>query len=202
MLEPVLFGLNYGAACAAQPGPMQAFFLSRVAQVGWRRTLPACLAPILGDGPIAALVLLALRQVPSGMERALRVAGGLLLLYMAFLAFRSLRRDDLGAQADSERTPHSLLQALAVNIMNPAPYISWATVLGPDVMRQWTRQPAGAIGLVAAFYAVLTVGNAFLIVAMGLLHGLGPRFVRGMILVSALLLAALGVWRVAGSAMG
>lgn len=47
LLEYIFVGGSLAFAAAAQPGPLQAFLLSRVAAVGWKRTLPASLAPIV-----------------------------------------------------------------------------------------------------------------------------------------------------------
>ena len=80
MLEYLLIGGGFAFAAAAQPGPLQAFYLSKVASGGWRRTLPACLAPVISDGPIAVVILSVLHRLPEGFENYLKAGGGLLLL--------------------------------------------------------------------------------------------------------------------------
>ena len=194
-----MFGLGFGFAAVVQPGPMQAFFLARVAQVGWRRTLPACLAPVASDGPIAGLVLLALHRVPAGLERGLQAAGGVLLIVMAIAIAHRSRSGKGDARPRSEAAPHSLWQAVGVNILNPAPYVAWSLVLGPEVMRAWGRQPSAAVALIVSFYAVLTLGNGLTIVALGGLNALGPQRMRALVPVSAAILGALGVYRLATS---
>ena len=67
-----------------QPGPFQAFLLSLVARYGWRRAMPAVLAPLVSDPPIVAIVLLVLTRLPEQFLAALRVAGGLFLLFLAW----------------------------------------------------------------------------------------------------------------------
>jgi threonine/homoserine/homoserine lactone efflux protein len=79
VLEYLLIGGGFAFAAAIQPGPLQAFLLSSVAQKGWKRTLPASLSPLLSDGPIALLVLLVLNRVPETMGRVLQATGGVLL---------------------------------------------------------------------------------------------------------------------------
>jgi threonine/homoserine/homoserine lactone efflux protein len=92
MLESFLIGSGFAFAAAIQPGPLQAFLVSRVAATGWRRTLPACWAPLLSDVPIALLVLLVLGRLPATVQQILRMCGGALLLYLAWVAFRQWRR--------------------------------------------------------------------------------------------------------------
>src|SRR5512147_2464274 len=93
MLEYLLLGGGFALAAAAQPGPLQAFLLSRVAERGWKPTLPAALAPLLSDGPIALLAVFVLGRLPRTLAHALGAAGGLLLLYLAWSAFREWRRE-------------------------------------------------------------------------------------------------------------
>ena len=77
MLEYIVIGGGFAFAAAAQPGPLQAFLISRVAADGWRRTLPAAFAPLVSDGPIAVVVLTLLHQVARGFESCLKGVGGI-----------------------------------------------------------------------------------------------------------------------------
>jgi len=83
MIESIFIGSGFAFAAAVQPGPLQAFLLSKVAQSGWRRTLPASLAPLLSDIPIALLMLFFLNNISTAIYGVLKVSGGILLLYYA-----------------------------------------------------------------------------------------------------------------------
>ena len=76
MLAYLLLGVTFAFAAAVQPGPLQAYIVSRTLSHGWRRALPAAFSPLLSDGPIIVLALLALSRLPAGFERGLRLAGG------------------------------------------------------------------------------------------------------------------------------
>jgi threonine/homoserine/homoserine lactone efflux protein len=195
LLKYLLIGSSFAFAAAAQPGPLQAFLLARVAANGWRRTLPAALAPLISDGPIALLILLILHRVPGGIERALRLAGGVVLLYFAYAAFMEWRRTrDLAAQTGGS-APRTLFQAVAVNLVNPGPYIGWSLVLGPLAIEAWQQTPAHAVGLVAAFYITMVTCLALFILLLGTTSFLGPRGRRSLLLLSAFALAALGIYQ-------
>jgi threonine/homoserine/homoserine lactone efflux protein len=77
-------GIGYGFAAAVQPGPLQTYLISQALMKGWRKSLPAAFAPLLSDGPIIALCLFVLSQVPSWLQRFLYIAGGLFVLYLAY----------------------------------------------------------------------------------------------------------------------
>jgi threonine/homoserine/homoserine lactone efflux protein len=64
LVESALLGGSLAVAAAIQPGPLQAFLVSRVVASGWKHTLPACFAPLVSDGPIAALAIVAVGQIP------------------------------------------------------------------------------------------------------------------------------------------
>jgi threonine/homoserine/homoserine lactone efflux protein len=51
---------------------------------GWRHTLPAALAPLLSDIPIAIVILFILSRIPAWMVHALRLTGGFFLLYLVY----------------------------------------------------------------------------------------------------------------------
>jgi threonine/homoserine/homoserine lactone efflux protein len=192
MMQYFILGGGFAFAAAIQPGPLQAFLLSRVATVGWKRTLPASLAPLLSDGPIAALVLLVLGQLSQSMQQILRAAGGVLLIYFAWTAFRQWRRpaeQDLRISA-----PRTLFQAALVNILNPNPYLGWAFVLGPSAVTAWHQRPADAVALIASFYGTMVVMLSLFIMLVGTVRFLGPRARHGLLAISAFILALLGAY--------
>ncbi|MGD8604206.1 MAG: LysE family transporter [Anaerolineales bacterium] len=195
MLEYILLGSGFAFAAAVQPGPFQAFLLSSVAQRGWRRTLPAALAPVVSDGPIALLILFIINQVPDLLNNMLQIAGGFLLLYLGWQTYQTWRADEPVEAVPQEGQPSTLLQAAAVNLLNPNPYLGWSLVLGPAVINAWDITPLYAAGLVAAFYITLILGNAVIIALLGTTTWLSARARRRLVLVSALTLAALGIYR-------
>ena len=195
MLTYLLLGAGYGFAAAVQPGPLQAFLLARAAADGWRPTLPAACSPLLSDGPIAILVLVVLGQVPSTGQHVLRAAGGVLLLYLAWVAFRDTPAEAGAASARSRPAPRTLRQAALVNLLNPNPYLGWALVLGPAAVTGWRQGPMYAAALIVAFYGVLVAGLAAFIVLASSTQLLPPRAQRGLVLASAVVLAALGAYQ-------
>ncbi|HKJ91655.1 MAG TPA: LysE family transporter [Longimicrobiales bacterium] len=192
MLQSILFAGGYAFAAGIQPGPLQAFLLSRTFAHGWKRTLPAALAPLLSDGPIALVVLLVVGQLSPRAQQGLRMAGGVLLLYLAWAAFRQTRNDAEPEQAGS--APRTLFQAVLVNLLNPNAYLGWAFILGPALLTAWHRQPAQGIALLVTFYGVLVTTTAAFVVLAGTARFLSEQAQRALLGVSALVLAGLGVY--------
>ena len=201
MLKYILIGSGFAFAAAVQPGPLQAFYLSRVASSGWRKTLPASLAPVISDGPIAVLILLVLHRLPEGFENYLKAAGGILLLYFAVKTFGEWRRGNEGTGKEAQSAPRTLFQAVAVNAVNPGPYLGWSLILGPAFLEAWQQTPAYAVALVTAFYVTMVVSLALFILLLGTTTFLGPRGRRGLLLMASAALAGLGIYQLV-SAIG
>lgn len=202
MLASFLLGAGFAFTAAVQPGPLTAFLLAKVAERGWKATLPAAFAPVLSDGPIALLVLLLLRTLDDPLRRGLQAAGGLFLLYLALSTLRQLRRVAGRGAAERPSAPRTLLQATTINILNPAPYLGWSLVLGPAVLQAWARAPASAAVLIGAFYGTMVALLMGLVFLFGASRFFGPRGQRILGLLSALALAALGAHQLAGSLRG
>jgi len=199
MLESIFIGGGFAFAAAIQPGPLQAFLLSNVAQKGWKRTLPASFSPLISDGPIALFVLLVLNHIPEMMSRVLQAAGGAFLIYLAWASYRQWRKQTATDPGTDDSVPRTLVRAATVNILNPNPYLGWSLVLGPAILAAWHQNPASAVVLVIAFYTTMVTVLVCTILLFGTTRFLGPGGRRALILVSAATLAALGAYQLVAS---
>lgn len=194
MLEYLVLGGGFAFAAAIQPGPLQAFLIARVAADGWRRTLPAALAPVVSDGPIAAVVLLLLHTVARGLESVLQATGGVVYLGFAVATWLEWRRAGAGASRQPRSSPRTLLEAVAVNLVNPGPYLGWSLILGPLALEAWSESPGRVGALIGGFYVVMVATLAAFILLVGTTTFLGARARRALLLVSAAALAAIALY--------
>ena len=202
VLEYLLLGGGLGLAAGLQPGPMLAFLLARTAAAGWRRTLPACFAPLLSDGPIALVSLLLLSRLGPSFELVLQAAGGLLLLYFAVAGFRQWRRPELPAREG--KALRTIVDAALLNLLNPNPYLGWSLVLGPTLVAAWRQSEVHALAFVVSLYGTMCGTMALFVLVVGATGALAPASRRALAFVGAALLAAVGaflltvsLWRVA-----
>jgi threonine/homoserine/homoserine lactone efflux protein len=194
MLETIVIGIGYALSAALQPGPLQAFFLSKVSQQGWRCTMPAAFAPLISDGPIALVAILLVGFLPDSFRSLLQLAGGFLLLYFAWSAIRGGRSTPASQEQPSQAVPVTVFQAALINLLNPNPYLGWSLVMGPAVMAAWDQGPALAAALLLSFYLTLISASLGVIYLMGQALLLGPQARRWMSLISALLLVGLSIY--------
>jgi threonine/homoserine/homoserine lactone efflux protein len=156
------------------------------------------LAPALSDAPIAALALLILTQVASAVLAWLQLAGGLMLLYLAWHAYRQLGQSNELQPAKARQ--QTLAQAILVNLLNPNPYLGWTLVLGPLVQRAWLSAPAWGVATVVAFYGTFALALLFLIRSFGLFGRLTDFWRHRLQILSLLLLLALAAYLIISSA--
>ena len=191
----IIQGIGYGFAAAAQPGPFQTYIISQTLNSGWRRTLPAVFAPLVSDGPIIILVLLVLSQVPDWFQRALYVAGGLFILFLAFNAFRGWRKFDPGGGEGSQSGGQSLFKAAMMNVLSPGPYLFWSLVTGPILLAGWRQAPTNGLGLLAGFYLAMILCLGGFVAVFATARQLGPRVNRTLLGVSAVALFGFGLFQ-------
>ena len=191
----LLQGIGYGLAAASQPGPFQTYLISQTLTRGWKRTLPAALAPLVSDGPIILICVLVLSQVPVWMQRILYVAGGLFILYLAYGTYDSWKNFDSRLPSLETGTQQSILKAALMNALSPGPYIFWTLVTGPILLKGWRETPVNGIGFLIGFYLTLISSLAALILIFGTAAKLGPKFNRMLLGISTIALTCFGLYQ-------
>jgi threonine/homoserine/homoserine lactone efflux protein len=167
------------------PSPLKVYLIVH----GWRPTLPVVLVPLITDGPTILASLLLLNQVPGWSVSALRIAGGLLIPTIAWRLLKLLRREDPALHASEQGARQNLRQALAINLLNPNPYLLWAVVGGPIVLDAWqNRSPGSGLSFIA--------GLAALVLVFGLAGRLNANVNRILNAVSALTLLVMGFYQI------
>jgi len=191
----ILQGIGYGFAAGVQPGPLQTYIISQTLLKGWKRVLPAALAPLISDGPIITICLLILSQVPVWLQRFLYVAGGLFVLYLAYGAYQTWRHFDPDLPPPAAGAQKSILKAALVNLLNPSPYIFWTLVTGPILLAGWRNSPAYGLGFLLGFYATMILSLVTIIRVFSTARQLGPQVNRLLLGVSAVALFGFGLYQ-------
>jgi threonine/homoserine/homoserine lactone efflux protein len=195
MMPFLLQGLALGFAAGAQPGPFQTYLITQTLSQGWRRVWIAAFAPLVSDGPIVALVLFALSQVPDWFQRVLQIAGGLFVLYLAWGAFNAWKTFNPDSEAAPQTGPRSLLRAAMMNALSPGPYLFWSLVIGPLIVSTWWENPLNAISIVLAFYTAMIGLNIGVVMIFGQAARFGNQVRKAMLGFSVLALAGFGLYQ-------
>ena len=191
----ILQGIGYGFAAAVQPGPFQTYLISQTLTRGWKRTLPIAFAPLASDGPIIALCVLVLSQVPVWFQRSLSIAGGLFILYLAYGAYKSWKNLDENIPSTNSGAQQSVFKAALMNALSPGPYIYWTLVTGPILLKGWRETPVNGVGFLAGFYVTIVLSLSAIILVFGTAQKLGPKVNRILLGVSVIALFCFGLYQ-------
>ena len=189
----ILQGIGFGFAAAAQPGPFQTYLVSQTLLKGWKRILPAVFAPLLSDGPIIALSLVIVSQVPPWLQRFLYIAGGLFVLYLAYGAYNSWKNFDPTITYVETNTEQSILKAALINTLNPNPYIFWSLVTGPILLAGWRETPLHGLVFIIALYGTMILSLSVIILVFSFARRLGPNVNLTLLGISAIALLCFGL---------
>jgi threonine/homoserine/homoserine lactone efflux protein len=191
----LLQGITLGFSAAVSPGPFQAYLISQSLRLGWRRALPAVFAPLISDGPIIALVLLVLTNLPPLFLRGLQIAGGFFVLYLGWKSYQAYRNFQPLNLDNAAAERQNVLQAALMNFLSPGPYIFWSILAGPILIRGWGEMPGLGLSFVTGFYAAMVGTLAVLVIIFGAARQAGPRANRVMIGISTLVLVGFGAYQ-------
>jgi threonine/homoserine/homoserine lactone efflux protein len=208
VFESLTAAAAFGLSGGLSPGPLLALVVGETLAHGRRAGLAVAAAPLLTDGPIIAAAILLLGRIETS-EPALGIvslAGGALL---ASYGITGLRGTD---SAVEETTPSgriwgSLGKGVAVNLLNPSPYLFWLTVGAPLLLRANDSGRWIAMAFLVVFYVGLVGSKALLAVLVArsrsVLRGRGYLWANRILAVVLLAYSALfireGIVRLAGA---
>jgi threonine/homoserine/homoserine lactone efflux protein len=194
--SPILIALGVGIALAAAPGPVQAVLFAESARGGLARGLRALAGVHVAFGVLLLALALGLSvAAPHGLAlRILKVAGGLLLLWLALDGIRSIGPSDQRANG-GRRLPPTLRGALAI-ILNPGGWLFIGAVASPLLASAAERGGTGiAVVAAAAMVVGASLGDLGIVVMGGLgVRRAGERLSRYVRLILAAVLAGVGLW--------
>lgn len=198
MFESIILpAMGLGVSAFSTPGPFQAYLLNVTLNHGWKRGLLVILSPLIVDGPIILLTVFILRAIDPQVIQGIRVAGGLLLLWIAWGAWQQLRKGvefklEESPKAESSHPREILLTAMAMNVLSPGPYLFWSTVNGPLLLKALEISPLAALGMLVGFYSVFLGGMVLMVLAFYRLGKLSQDVTRYLLIATIALLLWFG----------
>ena len=134
-------GALLGISAALSPGPFQSLIIANSLVGDWRKAVPITFAPLIADIPIAGILVFALAQVSDSFLKAVRFAGALMLLFLAWQLWGQIRagaKSQEVANVDGEensRQRGGLFWGAAMIFLSPGPYLYWSLILGPLLLK-------------------------------------------------------------------
>jgi threonine/homoserine/homoserine lactone efflux protein len=196
----LLLGLSTGLSAGISPGPLLALVVTASLRSGIAGGLRVALAPLITDAPIILLAVLVVRYLPASVLHWLGTLGGLVVIWMGVQTLRSARNGFVGhAAAEPGKPQQELWRGAVVNLLNPHPYLFWAAIGGPTLVRGWRSSPWHAIAFMVPFYLMLIGSKAAIAWLVGRqARGLSLHWYRRALTGSGLLVIAMGcllIWQ-------
>jgi threonine/homoserine/homoserine lactone efflux protein len=192
--QPIALGLALGFGAGIAPGPLLGLIISASLRGGFRSGLRIACVPLLSDLPMLVLSLTVVAALPHKALSVLAVGGGVLLCFLGVQTVREARTASLhDSTLDREGNRRMLRQAIAVNWLNPHPWLFWVGVGGPLLVSAWRSAPLGGAAFLASFYALIVGTKVVLAWLVALSRGrLDPTWYRRAVIGSGLLLVVAG----------
>lgn len=188
ILSLLLQGAALGFAAAITPGTFQTYLISESLSGGFRRAAPVAFAPLISDAPIIIFSLLVLNQLPPYFLRLVSLAGGIFALYLAWRLWSSWRSGTEIQVEDGEPKKGSLRRGVIANFLTPGPYLFWTLVTGPILLEAGRQSFALGAAFLIGFYGIMVAGLLGIALLISQARRLGPRVVRGLLLLSCIIL--------------
>jgi len=119
--------LTFGLVAGLKPGPLGIYVIHQTMSKGNLHGFISSLAPVLTDGPIILLALLLTFQL-SELNWFISLISVLGAIYLAYIAYKiSMGPSSISPRGNSSASS-SLITAVKINFLNPAPYIFWLTI--------------------------------------------------------------------------
>ena len=190
--------VSFGISAATIPGPLIAYLVNTALAQGWRKALLVVLAPLITDAPIIALMTFILGQMPAPALQLIQLAGGCLLLFIArgalghFQAGRIVSQvSDRPAMADG--WGRVLVTGIGMNLLSPGPWLFWAMVNGPLLVKALGQSAGHALAFLLAFYGTFLGGLCGWVLLIHQARRLSEDVLRYIMLATVLLLVWFGV---------
>ncbi len=189
-------GLSMGLSAGLSPGPLLALVITASLRSGLTGGLQVAVAPFITDAPIIALSVLLVGYLPLEALRWVGTVGGLVVIWMGVETIRSVRAATLPSEPAVGIAPRrELWRGVVVNVLNPHPYLFWATVGGPALVSGWRISPWFALAFLVPFYAFLAgskMAVAWLVSRQA--GGLSSSWYRRVLAGCGVLLLGMGGW--------
>ncbi len=160
MLSAILVGIMFGLSAGFAPGPLLTLVITQTLQHNTFEGAKVAVAPMLTDVPIVLVSFFVLNKL-SALGIILGIISSVGGLYILYLAYETLTLGPVKVDA-SEACPQSIRKGAIVNALNPHPYLFWATVGVPMILKARLSDPVAPWLFLFSFYVFL-LGSKILI---------------------------------------
>jgi threonine/homoserine/homoserine lactone efflux protein len=164
-----LAGLTFGLSAGLAPGPLMTLIITQTLRHNVKEGVLVALAPLLTDVPIILLAYVVLQRLSAFDPMILGGIGAVGAAYVLYLSWETIRTGPVLVD-DTPDQARSLMKGALVNALNPHPYLFWATVGVPFMLKTRQESPMAMWSFVILFYILLVGSKVAIAVIVGRLR--------------------------------
>lgn len=160
-LNYFVMGAFLGLTAGISPGPLLTLVVSETLKYNKTEGIKVALSPLITDLPIILLSLWVFEQLVQ-FDLAIgiiAISGG---IFLAYMGFESVRTKGIVIANENMKT-ESLRKGIITNFLNPHPYLFWATIGAPTIIKANGTSFYPVFSFLLSFY-ILLIGSKLLIV--------------------------------------
>ena len=165
MLSAVLVGVMFGLSAGFAPGPLLTLVITQTLQHNTKEGVIVAAAPLITDVPIVLISFFILYNL-SSLGPTLGIIAAVGGLYVLYLAYETLKTGPVKVNT-SLIQPKSLRKGAVVNALNPHPYLFWATVGVPFILKTQQSDPIAPWLFIFSFYLLLIGAKVLIALIVG-----------------------------------
>lgn len=153
-------GIILGLSSGLSPGPLLTLVLTQTIKHNRAEGIKVALSPLVTDFPIILITVLILGRLAQ-FDLFLAIISFVGAIFLSYLGIGSIRTRELSIGLQDTKTG-SLKKGIIANFLNPSPYLFWATVGTPLMLRAYETGLMVAVLYMFSFYVFL-VGSKVMI---------------------------------------
>ncbi len=163
-LSSLAAGIVLGLSAGFAPGPLLTLVITQTLRHNMREGVKVAMAPLITDVPIILATLFLLARL-SDFDRLLGLISLVGAGYVLYLAWESIRTGPVTLE-EPEDQPRSIRKGAIINALTP-PYLFWATVGAPFLLRTGQEGLRAPLLFLLGFYLFLVGSKVVLAILVG-----------------------------------
>lgn len=151
-MQALLMGAALGLFAGLIPGAFSTVVATTALERGMGPGLKVALMPLATEIPVMLAAVFVLSRLPEGAFRWIGIAGGLLLMGMAWKVLRSARDEDPFSSDDQSHGGH-FARVILFGLLSPSPWAFWFFVGAPLLLNRWHVGPTHGLAFLLGFLA-------------------------------------------------
>jgi len=152
-LQFLFAGSLLGLTAGISPGPLLTLVMTQTLRYNQREGIKVALSPLVTDLPIILITLVLIAKIAQSdtILGIISLAGG---IFVAHLGYESITSKGIAA-GQPDAGSKSLRKGIMANFLSPHPYLFWATVGAPYVLKAHGQGLLSVIFFLGSFYFLL-----------------------------------------------